>query len=1520
MTTRVDNDKTCEDVRDELVAVLDGTASAELYDHIADCDDCRDLRHDAAQAERVAARGGDDYQHPADFTAKLLATLDARPSSEPQVSGEKAERAEKADKRGPQTERLPAAKTVRSEEPTAPQTERLVAAETSPAATVTPSSARVEADDTETGPRTEPLREPSAKPAQTVVATAVSDLGEATLGRSPHAEELDEVERAPEAARPAELQKVKKTDEVRRSQRRVGIAGLAGVLALAAGTAAYVMTRGPHDGPIAGGEGSRWAGKVTQIVRASQSAGEGISVCDSAGSNCQKAVEGVDVKAGSILRTDGFSRVSMKMGDGSEMILDRGSELVLGTSAPRSAAIKKGAMVCDIAHLENGANAHIDVPGGSVEVLGTKFAIFAADGDKRSRVEVTRGVVRLTDDNGQNERVFAGEEGRVEAGRRVSVSPSANIAEATEWSERTDGKKAADGGLVRGLGELRAKKPGAKDERDAAVRLAKHDVKVRIVDNVARTEIDETFQNDTDDELEGIFRFPLPPDAQIERLALEVNGKLEEGAFVERDKAAAIWRGVIQHAVPTAPKPVEEIIWVPGPWRDPALLEWKRGGRFELRIFPIPKRGSRRVVLGYTQTVGATGGVRRYTYPLPHDTRGSTIVDDFHVDLQVLGHDKAFGVRPSGYTMTDGASTSEHTERKELRQARFVPAGDLTVEYALPDRDKEVSTWAYQPSTGTDTAPYAVLALRPRLPRVREEGAQTHVIVVDSSRSMVGERFERAKVVATQMIREMDGRDRVQLLACDTSCRALDTRLLDAGGATAEAASRFLGSITPDGATDAVAILQAAKAAGRGETKQLHVVYVGDGGISSGPSKADHLTAEVKRLFPQGEGTVTAVAIGADADVNTLAAVARGGGGVVVPYVPGQTASATAISALSSSYGASLRSPELVLPAGFVAVAPATLDTIRAGSETLVLARMTQPNVDGEALLRGTVGGEKFEQKYPLKVLATSDQGNAFVPRLYAAARIADLERAGGDSAKTAIIDLSKQFAVASRYTSLLVLESQAMFTAFGLDRARQSPAWTGEDSAQGSSADGTEAVAGPGEDERADLGAAADAFGSIGSIGHGAGVAGGALSRDKDEKSKSSESKAEAAPAKKRAAPMDMANPFDADDSRSPAEAAPPRGEPAGGGKADRAMPPPAPMATMPPPAAKAAPPRPPVTTTRRGPARLGDGGWSGRSQRMVPMRKIWERKGRVVNDLAVWHGSEAAKLIAAESSALSRPDSRTAQRDLFAQYALHGRLDRASEVAEKWASRDALDPDALVARADLAARQGDREGAIRILGGLADLRPDDASAQNRLAGLFDRALQPRLACGHRIALAEQRPTDVGAQAAAIPCARSTGFVELADRLLADVPQDKRAAVDTALAKALTITPPVRLRGDVQIEAIWNAPVDLDVALVDKTGTRLSWLGAGKHTVTALGATDPGKESVGFVNLPTGDYVVEVSRARGSEGGAVSGTVTIRAAGGVLSSVPFVLTGGRAEVAHVKITMQSRLVPANDFGGGAWR
>src|SRR4029079_17296428 len=48
------------------------------------------------------------------------------------------------------------------------------------------------------------------------------------------------------------------------------------------------------------------------------------------------------------------------------------------------------------------------------------------------------------------------------------------------------------------------------------------------------------------------------------------------------------------------------------------------------------------------------------------------------------------------------------------------------------------------------------------------------------------------------------------------------------------------------------------------------------------------------------------------------------------------------------------------------------------------------------------------------------------------------------ESARRRSIELSTRFNVASRYTSLLVLESPAMFKAFGLDNRRQAPEWSG--------------------------------------------------------------------------------------------------------------------------------------------------------------------------------------------------------------------------------------------------------------------------------------------------------------------------------------------------------------------------------------------------------------------------------------------------------------------------------------------
>src|SRR5690606_2415819 len=124
--------------------------------------------------------------------------------------------------------------------------------------------------------------------------------------------------------------------------------------------------------------------------------------------------------------------------------------------------------------------------------------------------------------------------------------------------------------------------------------------------------------------------------------------------------------------------------------------------------------------------------------------------------------------------------------------------------------------------------------------------------------------------------------------------------------------------------------------AGGSEPRELRVIYLGDGTPSVGPTRPAHLEAAVRHALPPSDGSVVAVALGADADTPSLAALARGGGGVVVPYVPGQRVASAALDVLTAAYGVVLRDPVVELPPGLAQVTPARLDPILGGDETYV--------------------------------------------------------------------------------------------------------------------------------------------------------------------------------------------------------------------------------------------------------------------------------------------------------------------------------------------------------------------------------------------------------------------------------------------------------------------------------------------------------------------------------------------------------------------------------------------------------
>jgi len=1392
---------TCDHVVDELASVLDGSAAAELLQHVASCDTCRDALYDAERAALLMTEAGSDFRLPADFAKRL----DVAPA---------------------------------------------------PPAPVAPA------------PEPEPTL--AAGPERTPAANAP-----ARAANAPH---------APASAARSALASAQALKSI---AKRWAVPLLA-----AAAAAAILVGRAKEPGTSFDDPeltGAPWRGKVGKVVTRDGR----LEVCAPNGSACHDAREGDEVPAGSQLRTDRSTLAELSFSDGSQVSLDRETTLRLSTRG-RGGELVKGGLVADVEHHENWS-ARFVFKGGHVDVLGTKFSL--RSDDESAAVHVARGQVRLSDGAGHDTLVIAGEEGRVYPGSPPVTSAAAELGEAFGWSEAVQPEPDSEPeARPRALGELTAKKPGEKSERSGAVRLDSHAVRVKIAGSVARTEVEEVFTNQTDDVLEGIFRFPLPPDAKVERLALEVDGKLEEGAFVDRDRASAIWRGAIVNAAPQLRQEIkDEIVWVPGPWRDPALLEWQRGGRFELRIFPIPRRGSRRVVLAYSQRVLQSASVRHYSYPLGFDPSGKSTPLDFSIDVVLRGNDPTFRVRTPGWDVSHQQDDGAEHLRFDARS--FVPNGDFGVDYALADRAAEVSAWAYREpgAQGAASAPYLALALRPRLPKQLERGPGRAVaLVVDASRSVFGENYRRASSLATRLARDLDPGDRVTVLACDSTCREIPGELRAPGLQTAGEVRRFLEHETPAGASDITYAVGRGFAALGDSGREPHVVYIGDGTATAGPTRPATIERAVHASLPAG-GRVTSLGIGPESDSESLFALARGGGGGALPYVPGQPLADAALSALSSLYGASLSDVRLELPDGISQVAPERLDPIVAGSELFITGRLSRPELRGDAVLRGSINGHPFEQRYPLNVTASDSSGNAFVPRLFAAARITDLERDGSDGAKHEAIALSTEHGVASRYTSLLVLESEAMYKAFGLQGARKTPDYTADLEAEGPSASGELALsdddAAKGKDE-APLARADKAESAASDL------------RDRSALS---------GPSAAAKAPSGASRGGGLDGLDEASRSGPGAGSGTSGAPARRpafAPPPatPAPTSAPMPAEERQAPEK------KRAPLAIGDSEVlqqlqpppRPRPRVMIPMRRIWERKGEVFTDRFVPKATSGSALTDAERE-LARDDSRRVSlKKAFALSSAAGDLGEAARLAERWLEKEPLDPEALTALADVEARRGHRDAAIRMLGSVLDVRPGDTASHKRLARLERWAGHPELACRHSIAIAEGQLGDFRLVADAVRCSRANGMNEVADALLASEGGIAQSGIERFAAEP-AVDDGV-LSGDLRLEASWSGGPDLDLSLLDTDGHRVSWLGAGTRSViNARDTTSTSREGLSLRGAAPGEYVIELTRGAGA--GSAQGELLVSVAG-TRSRVPFSFDGDRKAVALLRVTMQPKLVP----------
>jgi hypothetical protein len=150
------------------------------------------------------------------------------------------------------------------------------------------------------------------------------------------------------------------------------------------------------------------------------------------------------------------------------------------------------------------------------------------------------------------------------------------------------------------------------------------------------TELRLAFENPEDRVIEGQFQIALPPGASVSRFAMKIDGRWQEAEVIEKQAARRAYEDFLHRR------------------QDPALLEQAAGNQFQARVFPIPARGQKELIISWGHAPTASSGVAQYVFPLV----GLPQVDKLTV--RVRG--------------TDGAALFA------LDKQRFVPNVDVKVE------------------------------------------------------------------------------------------------------------------------------------------------------------------------------------------------------------------------------------------------------------------------------------------------------------------------------------------------------------------------------------------------------------------------------------------------------------------------------------------------------------------------------------------------------------------------------------------------------------------------------------------------------------------------------------------------------------------------------------------------------------------------------------------------------------------------------------------------------------------------
>ncbi len=312
----------------------------------------------------------------------------------------------------------------------------------------------------------------------------------------------------------------------------------------------------------------------------------------------------------------------------------------------------------------------------------------------------------------------------------------------------------------------RIKMSSGIDEK--AIRLSNLAIDVSITGNIATTTFDMTFSNSSNRILEGEFEFPLDEGQTVSRYALDINGKLREGVVVEKEKGRQIFETIVRQNI------------------DPGLVEMTSGNNFKTRVYPIPAKGSRRVVIAFEQELKQVNGKPVYILQPLTDS----VVDTFEFTINVFR--SSFKNQNEELASFDSLSIENWNDsyNAHIKKENYVQT--KPVSFTLPS---ETENNAYIQTLGTDTYFYYYLPMKAK---ARDKKLPSSVTVFYDVSSSAGKRNRERELALLEKYLSLCHAKNVTVVTFSNEIQETKTFK----GSSTDEIKKFLESQACDGATN----------------------------------------------------------------------------------------------------------------------------------------------------------------------------------------------------------------------------------------------------------------------------------------------------------------------------------------------------------------------------------------------------------------------------------------------------------------------------------------------------------------------------------------------------------------------------------------------------------------------------------------------------------------------------------------------------------------------------------------------